>query len=1013
MMMTGRKTGVRRSRRRGNVTISGDETNTADSNIDSGRENEGFETGYSQAAIAAVGRLDDGDYTTDSEVEKLTQQTKCNSGHKNDTPTTNNDRPSNLPTYQKSSTETTEQDMRDRQLQVRQEMAMNQQESHEQREESQRSRFDENGNPTRGHTNRDSLMIFDTPEEENAQREEFERERAAARQTQIQRDSLIAAEMAAEEANRMEEIEREQAEERFRLPFTNKEMFEKREEIAKLLENASEPAHRAIARQLQQAIAEYQDVPSNSVTPISPRRPYIPGRLPANLKTRQVAQMEMNRTGRTKITAAEINAREQILTREREEMQGARRKAVNQQQTEMRQQESPSRNTTSAPINRTSRTKKNTEVNNTTIVRDKSLENNPLYNAYNPMRIRSPVNRWKGCTRRQARRAEYDRVFGKPLNNNYPSSDTDQSEEYTTEQEDFETVENRYANAEGDSQLWPWPKMRKAHKELKRGMHNPRFTEAERRRRETDPKRAIQNPAIQTARGGQVRAAPEVLERIRRLEDELTRQQQKLKRKEQDEQRWKAKVEILNLKNRLKDKENDSIDEYFTEPENSTIIHTKRHLAMNPRSRRTVVTSQLPEENFNNNCSCSERSCSATKLADERRTNGGQNEQEAQKRAMHEEKAQGRENFINPPTIATATNSEHSIQAPTIESLQLDIPTFEGTNWPTFLNQFENVAEYLQWTPRVKAMQLHHRIRGKAGEAISAVELRHWTYEQLVEHMELRHGKVKSYGDIVIEIMGQTRKPGQALSSWHDQIINITNTANLSESQRQSARFYGFVYGLRGNASLYNRVLSQCKELTINEAFKKAVAYEKDHGSQVSFMYPGSVNMMTTQPSEEVKKVAKENPDRALLAAIKSSQVTESGPLSSFLTEVTGKIEQLGEKFEQRFDRLDIRVGALERQSKSYSGGYNNRGRGGQNNYNNNGNSRNNFNGGYNGRNQGYNDSRGRGGFNGNRGRGGYNNQHNGNQATNDNNSSTNNNNDSGGASTTTRLATGTGNKQE
>ena len=240
--MTGRKTGVRRSRRRGDATVSGDETNTADSNIDSGRENEGFVIGYRQA-VTAAGRIVDGNYMTDSEVEKLTELTICNSGHKSDLTSTNNERQSNLPIHTIISTETTEQEMRDRQLQVRQQMEMSQQESHDQGEESQRPRLDENGNPTRKYTDCDSLMIIDTSAEENAQREEFERERDEERQRQIHRDSMMAADMAAEETILMEERERERAEdEQFRLPFTSKEIFEKREEIAKLMENASAPA---------------------------------------------------------------------------------------------------------------------------------------------------------------------------------------------------------------------------------------------------------------------------------------------------------------------------------------------------------------------------------------------------------------------------------------------------------------------------------------------------------------------------------------------------------------------------------------------------------------------------------------------------------------------------------------------------------------------------------------------------------------------------------------------------
>ena len=88
---------------------------------------------------------------------------------------------------------------------------------------------------------------------------------------------------------------------------------------------------------------------------------------------------------------------------------------------------------------------------------------------YNPMRIKSPAGRTVDQTRRAARRAEYDRVFGKPAYDNYPSSDTDCSEAYTTSQEDEALVEHRFAGGISDDwREWPWRKLRLGEKMQKR-----------------------------------------------------------------------------------------------------------------------------------------------------------------------------------------------------------------------------------------------------------------------------------------------------------------------------------------------------------------------------------------------------------------------------------------------------------------------------------------------------------------------------------------------------------------
>ena len=161
----------------------------------------------------------------------------------------------------------------------------------------------------------------------------------------------------------------------------------------------------------------------------------------------------------------------------------------------------------------------------------------------------------------------------------------------------------------------------------------------------------------------------------------------------------------------------------------------------------------------------------------------------------------------------------------------LTVSKFSGGNWSAFLNQFEVVADYYGWDDRRKAVALRSAIRGDAADALSDPATRTWTYAQLVEHMEVRHGKQKTFPDIQNELQMMSRRPGQTLTSWHDEVVRVVNSASLTESERELLNFIGFTGGLRANRHLHNRITVDLKERTIDEAYKRAKAYEREYGS--------------------------------------------------------------------------------------------------------------------------------------------------------------------------------------
>ena len=597
---------------------------------------------------------------------------------------------------------------------------------------------------------------------------------------------------------------------------------------------------------------------------------------------------------------------------------------------------------------------------------------------YNPMRIRSPMAREYNQTRRQARRALYDAAYGPPAYDDYPSSDTDWSEEYTTEQEDIEKVEKYFAgdvpSDEDDWRLWPWPKMRKALKEVKR-----RYTAND---RSTD-KRAITTTLERTPRN----LNPVAREYVRRLQDELIRHKQKIRKheeefgetfaeaKERGLEAGRRQAARLEAANAVGDTDSESrhgrgritgaptkiskaipratteIPAFLPAPEayRQRMAECARKQKGKPRSRLTVqhVT---PEPTIPS----TRRKREVLPSSDD---DSEESEAETIARAA--------------PVAATTSRSAMSAAGGDHGRMTLEVPTFTGDNWPTFLNQFERVAEHLEWTPEDKAVHLHNAIRGEAANALSSAESKKMSYEKLVEHMELRHGKTRSHGDVLLELMATHRRVGQTLASWHDQVIAIVNTGNMTPEQADATAFYGFVYGLRGNSSMYTKV-SQAPSQTIGEAFKMALKWERANGTR-AYGLPAGVNMVANEDAE-LKEAIKKRPNEAgLLAKQKAQQPLTMNTLADLAqqlgTRIDGVGEKLSERFDKRFDDLSGRVTHLETQVNKRGDEY--RPKGAFNN-NNAGQNRgfNNGNGGYN---RGYNNGSG-GGYrrNFNNNRGGY-----------------------------------------
>ena len=66
----------------------------------------------------------------------------------------------------------------------------------------------------------------------------------------------------------------------------------------------------------------------------------------------------------------------------------------------------------------------------------------------------------------------------------------------------------------------------------------------------------------------------------------------------------------------------------------------------------------------------------------------------------------------------------------------LRLPQFNGTDWPSFIEEFKACVRYFQWPEQVKAIWLRTSLVGPARKALVTAPSMLWSYDQLKQHTE-------------------------------------------------------------------------------------------------------------------------------------------------------------------------------------------------------------------------------------------------------------------------------------
>lgn len=250
------------------------------------------------------------------------------------------------------------------------------------------------------------------------------------------------------------------------------------------------------------------------------------------------------------------------------------------------------------------------------------------------------------------------------------------------------------------------------------------------------------------------------------------------------------------------------------------------------------------------------------------------------------------------------------------------IPKFDGKDWPAFKSVFESVAAHKKWSPSFKALQLKCQITGAARAALGVINAsENWTYEQLVEHFEVRHGRNQTKVEVMVAMDKLYRKPTQTLTSWRDEVITVANTGrSLTEKQYRELTHYTFLRGLGTFPQMLNWVSERDEDETLQSCYELAKRYEREVGT------PG---MPITRPSRvaAVSTVteARSSGGSSNIGSVASHQVTAVAAANPALDQVIKASQETTELIE----KLKKELAQVKKRSK-WRGGRGGRGRGGR-----------------------------------------------------------------------------------
>ena len=265
----------------------------------------------------------------------------------------------------------------------------------------------------------------------------------------------------------------------------------------------------------------------------------------------------------------------------------------------------------------------------------------------------------------------------------------------------------------------------------------------------------------------------------------------------------------------------------------------------------------------------------------------------------NEERARKRQRSPSPERRKRRRSREESK-----EDDKIVIPQFDGRDWPAFKSVFESVAAHKKWKPEFKALQLKCQITGKARKDLNVVDSSNWTYDQLVEHFEIRHGKCRTKVEVMTDLDKLSRKPDQSLTSWRDEVITIANSGRLTVNQYHQLTHYTFLRGLGTYPQMLHWVTERDTGDTLQSCYEVAKRYEREIGTPgLVATRPTRVAAVSTETSNPAPSVS----EVQACGVSASSRDTKHNPALEDMIKTNKEANELVEKLKKELEQVKKR----------------------------------------------------------------------------------------------------------
>ena len=179
------------------------------------------------------------------------------------------------------------------------------------------------------------------------------------------------------------------------------------------------------------------------------------------------------------------------------------------------------------------------------------------------------------------------------------------------------------------------------------------------------------------------------------------------------------------------------------------------------------------------------------------------------------------------------SDSYHSMRSDGSEHIRKDrlkMPTFDGTFFLPFQQQFEAAARANGYDEIDKRDRLQLALKGKALTVLGGTGAEQWTYRQLMGQLEARHGKTKSATAVKNAVLKLRKKIGQTAHMFADEVDSVAAQAMLPRDEVQHLAYHAFTNGLQSVPAQQRYVENYNDKATLRGAADIAAEWERTEG---------------------------------------------------------------------------------------------------------------------------------------------------------------------------------------